>query len=131
MKKTAFAILLMLACTASRADTYKYLVFSTTAGEDIAMTAEGMKITFSDGNLVADNGTETRTMALSELSHFCFSDTTTGISAATAERTAEAAEVYNVSGQRVGTVCGGGTLSLPRGTYILKSGDGTKKLVVK
>lgn len=39
------------------------------------MTAAGLKITFSDGNLVAVSGGESHTISLSEISFLQFSDT--------------------------------------------------------
>lgn len=122
--------LLALTYSAAHAETYEYLVFTTSAG-DIAMKAEGMKMTFSDGCLVAANGDETRSFALSDLSKFCFSNETTGVKTVSAGQGTEIVDVYTLSGQKLGRFPygAGAVLPLPQGTYIVRS-DGTAKTIV-
>ncbi len=137
MRKIAFIFLLALTCNAAaNAETYEYLVFTTAAGE-VSMKAEGTKITFSDGNLIAKNAEDTQTLPLSSLSKFYFSDTAsntmTGIDEVSSAPIAEKADVYNISGQRIGSYSytEGETLPLPEGVYIVKGTSGTKKITVK
>ncbi len=133
MKKIPLLVLFVLACASLRAANYEYLVFTTTGG-DITMKADGLKMTFSDGNLVAANNEETRTIALSSLSKFCFSDGTTGVENAPAATADEEAGVYNASGQLAGHVGNGTTvetLQLPKGVYIVKGKTQSRKLVVQ
>ncbi len=131
MKKVVILFLLALTTVGLHAETYKYLVFTTTEG-DIAMTAVGTQITFADGNLIAANGEETQTIALSSLTKFCFSNDVTGISAVSAQGL-ETVEVYSVSGQSMGrfSYTAGTALPLGKGTYVVKGENGTKKIVVK
>ncbi|MCD7714413.1 MAG: T9SS type A sorting domain-containing protein [Prevotella sp.] len=131
MKKVVILFLLALTTVGLHAETYKYLVFTTAEG-DIAMTAVGTQITFADGNLIAANGEETQTIALSSLTKFCFSNDVTGISAVSAQGL-ETVEVYSVSGQSMGrfSYTAGTALPLSKGTYVVKGDNGTKKIVVK
>ncbi|MCD8306277.1 MAG: T9SS type A sorting domain-containing protein [Prevotella sp.] len=132
MKKVAILFLLALTTVGLHAETYKYLVFTTAEG-DIAMTAAGTQITFADGNLIAVNGEETQTIALSSLTKFCFSNDVTGIRAVVSAQGLETVEVYSVSGQSMGrfSYTAGTTLPLGKGTYVVKGDNGTKKIVVK
>ena len=57
------------------AQAYQYLNVTKSDASEVSMTAAGLKITFSDGNLVAVSGGESHTISLSEISFLQFSDT--------------------------------------------------------
>ncbi len=132
MKTAVLTLLLALPFCGVAADEYQYLVFTTAEG-DVAMTAMGTHITFADGNLIAVNGDETQTIALSSLTKFCFSNETTGIAALPAVQGTETVEVYNAAGQSLGSciLSVGASLPLAKGIYIVKGESGTKKMIVK
>ncbi len=132
MKKFSILLLFILVCSFARADSYEYLVFHTSSGE-LSITAEGARITFEDGNLIASNGSETQTMALTDVSKFCFSHDTTGIEVLSFGDGAEEVDVYSAAGIFVGRCAydAVSSLALPKGIYILKGEQTSKKFIVE
>lgn len=57
------------------AQAYQYLNVTKADASVESITAAGLKITFSDGNLVAVSGGESHTISLSEIASLQFSDT--------------------------------------------------------
>lgn len=131
MRKLFLSALLLLSCTAAFAQTYNYLTFVTAQGEQ-SLKAEGMVITFSDGNLIAAGTEGTVTFPLTSLSTFYFAETATGISPTAAEKQ-QKADVYTVAGAFVGTYDGNVRLDevLKKGIYLVKYKDETRKLIVR
>ena len=102
-------------------------------GTKTSLTAVGLTITFSDGNLVATNSTtsESKTISLSNFASMKFStsnETTTGINTIEAESfgIGEAEAVYDLSGRQIPS-----NASLPKGIYIIKRGNVIRKIQVK
>lgn len=73
---------LALGLTAS-AQSYSYLTFRQADGTETSLKTAGLKLTFADGNLVATNGSETATFALSTMAKMYFSTNTSAIDQAT------------------------------------------------
>lgn len=154
MKKILFIAIMMTFATTASADGYTWLKLRLADGTEQSLTAEGLKITFSDGNLVATaNDGQTTTVALGTLSAMYFSNSLeTGISATTtkqAEVSISGGRVYvsadkdaevivaNTRGMMLSkrkiaagtqqTVSG----KLPAGVYIIKVNDTTTKICIE
>ena len=82
MRKVLFTTLLLLAATLTAgAATYNYMVFEASDGTQLSMTADGLKLVYSDGTLTAISGDVSRTFAVSDLNRMFFSDTMQGTDA--------------------------------------------------
>jgi len=128
----SLALLLVLGMnTKAYAADYAYLTLTEQDGTKTSLTAVGLTITFSDGNLVATNSTtsESKTLSLSNLASLSFtvSDETTGIDGVkTSFSIAEADAIYDLTGRQVPSGS-----SLPKGVYLIKKGSIIKKNQVK
>lgn len=127
-----FMILSVLVVTAAfaRATDYKYLVLQQTDGTVIPLSADGLRLTFSDGNLVASDGT---TVSLTSLSMMCFSEDATAIETISNGNDVSAVDVYTVSGVLVGRYesISAAQQALRSGLYVMKNNGGTQKIAVK
>ena len=65
------AVLALTAGTAS-ADNYKYLTFTKTTGTESSVAIDGLKITFNDGVLTANQKGNVTTFTVSELTKMVF-----------------------------------------------------------
>ena len=133
MRKALLLIITLLGFTATHAEDYAYLTIVGQDGSKTSLTAVGLSITFSDGNLVATNAytDESKTIALSHLAsmNFSNSDETTGIGNIQADgdvNIGNADIIYTLQGQQLPS----GTI-LAKGLYILKKGDVTRKAQVR
>ena len=133
MKKSI--LLLALIATFSTnvfADDYQYLTFLKSDGSSLSVTAEGLKITFVDGNLVATQGGQTTTIALTDLNKMYFTSEATGIKLTDSEQlTIDNAEVYDIQGRRVNGQWSTVNGQLPRGIYIVKKDGKSTKVIVQ
>ena len=126
--KRAFLLSMMLSLVlAVHAETYDYLVLEKTDGTSVTFTAVGLSFTFSDGNLVTNEGT---TLPLKELSKMYFSNTS-GIR--TLDLPTSGATAWTTTGIHMGTFNSHeeALSHLPKGIYIIKSSAGTIKTIVK
>ena len=116
-----------LLLSASATD-YKFLTLETTDGSLVSLAATGLTLTFSDGNLVASDGT---VVSLSSLAKMYFTETS-GITTATSTSNG-AMKVYTLSGILVDTYTKGQSpASLPKGIYIIKDHQGnTHKTTIR
>lgn len=135
MRKLLF-IPLALASMQTLADdyTYPYLVLTANDGTQTALPVDGLRLTFSDGQLVATTSNGQQTLDLSTLFSMAFSTTTSTETAI--ERTVDTlqpVEVYTVSGISRGSFdsLGEAKATLPHGIYIIKQQDKTLKISVK
>ena len=133
MKKLIIVFILALVSVTVHAADYTYLTIVEQDGTKTSLTAVGLTITFSDGNLVATNSTtsESKTISLSNFASMKFStsnETTTGINTIEAESfgIGEAEAVYDLSGRQIPS-----NASLPKGIYIIKRGNVIRKIQVK
>ena len=136
MKRTAFIAMLMAGTLTAQADNFTYLTIEKTDGTAQSLTAVGLTISYSEGNLVATNGTESATIALADVSRMYFSNeqATTGISktvASTTKPTTDALSdgIYNLQGHRVASISQ--LASLKKGIYIIVENGQSKKIQVK
>lgn len=115
------------------ADDYQYLTFAKSDGTTMSVEAQGLKITFSDGNLVATQGGETTTIALTDLTKMYFSSEKTGIESIAAPAKDALYNVVSVSGVGVGQFRSTEEINsqLPRGIYIVKKDGKSTKVIVR
>ena len=78
-KKLFLALLFLLPAGTMLADDFKYIAFENASGEVQTLGVDGLKIAFTDGNLVATSNDGTRTLALSTLAKMYFTQSPTGI----------------------------------------------------
>jgi len=116
---TAFVLAAIMTC---RAQSFEYLTFEKADGTLVSIPAEGLTLTFADGNLVSSDGT---TIPLSSLSKMFFTETS-GIATVQANLPEGAVDVYTPSGIHVGTF--GDTRDalnrLPKGFYVIRDTKG-------
>ncbi len=122
----------LLATVSVTADGYDlpYLVIKQTKGTTTSLNVENLEITFSDGQLVAKNGSTTQTINLSELASMQFSATGDGlIDLIQTPSEAEWQQVFDLNGRRAMKRADG---NLPKGVYVVRKSDGsTQKIFVK
>ena len=123
---------------AAQAADYEYLTIEKSDGTAQSLTAVGLKITFSNGNLMATSGTERATIALSDLSRMYFSNTkeATAIDNLQMDDLQSAAdkdiEIYDLQGRRIkGQIGKSSNSQMPKGIYLVKQNNKTKKVQVK
>ena len=106
------------------ADEYGYMVFTLTDGTTQSITANGLSLSFTGGNLTACNGTEMLTIALTSLKTMAFSKGgTTGIDATTTDNGTK--EIFDLQGHRVTSA------QMRKGVYIIKTKNRTYKVNVR
>ena len=111
----------------ARAADYNYLVFTLNDGSEQAIVANGLNITFTDGNLVAATASETlATIPLATLQKMQFSESTTGISDLPTDGDDDIKAIYDLQGRMMPL-----DTQLPKGTYIMKTSRRTIKVHVK
>jgi len=133
MKKTVMIFaLLMAVCFRLNAQSYDYLTFQTADGSVYSMTASGLTITFSDGQMKAQVGSETLSLTLSDLTKMYFSETN-GISGTQINQIDSDVSVFTIDGKQMGTYQSveAARSSLKPGVYVLKAGNKTVKMTVK
>lgn len=130
IKKILLTCLFALPFGVAMADEFPYMAFETASGEIKTVSVEGLRITFVDGTMTAQNSETTYSVAVANLSKMYFSSTNTGI--AEVGDAPVMGEVYNLQGVRVGTADPTGDIQgVPTGVYVVKRGGVTRKVVVK
>ena len=131
MKKLIIGFILAVVSISVHAADYTYLTLVEQDGTKTSLTAAGLTITFSDGNLVATNSTtsESKTISLSNLASMNFStsnETTTGIQSISIDILDTETVIYDLSGRQIPSGS-----SLSKGLYVIKKGSVTRKIQVK
>lgn len=135
MKKKLF--ILSLAClpfTVAKADTYPYLSFETQDGTIRSVSVNSLTMTFANGKLLANNGTDSYEIDAASLSRMYFSaDNLTAITDVKAGNSLGKLDVYTLSGVQIGSFNSTDALrnSVSAGVYIVKSNGKTLKVAVK
>ena len=81
-KKILLILLLVIPAGVAMADDYPYFAFQTSNGETKTLSVTGLKITFSNGNIVATNEEGANfTASIESLANMYFSSTATRITA--------------------------------------------------
>ncbi len=124
--------------TAVAQDRYEFVTFKTADGVEQSLPAMGLSITFKDGKLLAVNGEQSATIALSDISSMFFTYTATGI--ATPEKNAVKVRIVGgklqidaPAGSRVSVFTPDGrivgTENLTKGIYVVRVNEQTFKVV--
>jgi len=74
MKRLLIFIAVVCVSHIGCAATYDYLTFNLVDGTARALSAQGVKVTYDDGNVVAVNGTDVLTLPLSDVLSMQFTD---------------------------------------------------------
>jgi len=138
MKKISLITISLLCACLSFADDYEYpyLIFTNSDGSQAAMNVDQLEITFSDGKLVATNGSESKSLTLADLAKMQFSTTNEGITEEIVTGidsesiiSTQPKEIYDISGRRAYRQSGS---QVRRGVYIVRDANGkTSKIAVK
>lgn len=126
MKRLAFVIVILAGVLTAKAVDYQYLTIEKTDGTTLTLTAVGLSISYSDGNLVATNGTEKATLTLIDVTRMYFSNTgeATGIQGTVADTDGEV-EIYDLNGRKISKA------DMRKGVYIIKRKGKATKIQVK
>ena len=125
MKKSLLTLLLMVGAIATHADEYVYLTFETTDGAKTSVSVSSLTLTISGTTLTA--GSQSFTLTNLSKMYFTTSDgsTTTDIQQLNVEVLDEATAIYDLQGKKVAKE------QMRKGAYIIKTTQGTYKIVVK
>lgn len=132
MKRTLISMLTLLAVTAASADNYSYLAFQTADGSTRSIGVESLEMTFSDGKLIASNGTESLEISVADLSRMFFSSEATAIKDISLDADSPV-KVYTVEGVCVGNYdnMASASANMGKGVYIVKGEKTTHKITVR
>ena len=123
MKKILLSLLVAMGAVTVQADSYTYLTFETTDGAKTSVSVSSLTLTISGTTLTAGS----QSFTLSNLSKMYFStsdETTTGIQPLL-DTTNNVSAIYDLKGNKVEKS------QMKKGAYIVKTKQGTHKLVVK
>ena len=126
MKRIILFLTMLVGVLTVQADGYTFLTFETTDGAKASVDVSSLPVTINldDSTLTIDN----QTFALADLSKMYFStsnETTTGIEKITSATLDEATDIYDLQGHKVKKA------QMRKGVYIVKTKQGTHKIVVK
>lgn len=132
MKRTLISMLTLLAVTAASADNYSYLAFQTADGSTRNIGVESLEMTFSDGKLIASNGTESLEISVADLTRMFFSSEATAIKDISLDADSPV-KVYTVEGVCVESYdnMAGASANMGKGVYIVKGEKTTHKITVR
>lgn len=132
MKRTLISMLTLLAVTAASADNYSYLAFQTADGSTRSIGVESLEMTFSDGKLIASNGTESFEISVADLSRMFFSSEATAIKDISLDADSPV-KVYTVERVCVGSYdnMASASADMGKGVYIVKGEKTTHKITVR
>lgn len=129
MKKLLSILLMMAAALTTQAADYPYLTFVTTDGAKASVSVSSLTLTVSGTTLTA--GSQQFTLTNLSKMYFSTTDETTGISdLRTDDLQLQDAEIYDLSGKKIVNRESSNS-KLPNGAYIVKTKQGTYKIIVK
>ena len=133
MRKTVIILFTLLGIATTQAEDYPYMMFQTNDGNVLTMASASLTITFSDGNMVVSNGSESKTVALTDLNKMFFASDPASVETTQAEEANEPVEVFTVTGISVGKCENIQQVqaTLERGIYVVKGKNKTLKIAVK
>lgn len=142
MKALLLTIFMAMGAVSASAQSYNFLTLQQTNGDEQSLSISGLKITFSDGNLVATNGTETATIPLESMQKMYFAAQATGIAQATDNVTVSAkivggkllvsapagsqVQVYSVDGRQLSTEA-----TFTKGVYVVRIDGKSLKILAR
>jgi len=125
MKKILATIMLSFGIITASAADYSYLTFETTDGGKVSVSVASLTLTISGTTLTA--GSQSFTLTNLSKMYFSTSDetSTTGIGELTNVSLDEATDIYDLQGKKVTRQ------QMRKGAYIVKTNQGTHKIIVK
>ncbi|MBQ6063559.1 MAG: hypothetical protein IJK42_14945 [Prevotella sp.] len=126
-----FVALMAMVSVRVMADEYPYLTFEQTDGTITTIAATGTTITFNNGNLIASQDGETKTIALTDLNKMYFSATSAVRNMFTEEESDYV--IYSIEGCKIGTYknLSDAQAILSHGIYVVKKSGNTYKTIMK
>ena len=123
IKKLLFMLLLMAPTMPARSGEFAYLTFEMTDGTKISVSVSSLALTVDGTTLTAAS----QSFVISNLSkmYFTASDETTGIRQLEFKMADEITDVFDLQGKKVSKA------QMKKGVYIIKTRQGTCKIVVK
>ena len=123
MKKIVLFLIMLVGVLTAQAADYTYLTFETTDGAKASISVSNLTLTINGTTLTAG----TQSFTLSNLSKMYFSNTdeTTGIEEITSATLDEATDIYDLQGHKISKA------QMHKGVYIVKTKQGTHKIVMK
>lgn len=134
MKRLLIIAFMMSICGQIVAADFDYFILRQTDGTVTALSSANLRITFSDGNLVATSSSGSTTLPLTTMEAMFFSDTDlAGIKSVSNETGTTGVVIYNMSGVAVakGDSMDDAVKSLRSGLYIVKKGSTVKKIQLR
>ncbi len=133
-KELLFIIGTCMSGPVAHADSYPYLTFQKSDGTTVSMESASLVMTFSDGKLIASNGTDSQELTVADLSKMYFSESgATGIQDVDVSDADGEAEVFSLQGVSYGkfsTVQSFLNTAEP-GVYIVKVNGKSQKIMVR
>ena len=117
-----------------QAGDYDYLAFRSNDGTEISLSVSNLKITFSNGQLVAVNSETNQTFSLSDLNKMYFTNSAiTNIEEVLPTDLDTEVEIFTTSGVSKGRYnnLNQARQTLSKGVYIVKQSEKTYKIAVK
>lgn len=123
MKKIIFLLMLLIGTFSANAGEYAYLTFETTDGAKASVSVSNLTITISGNTLTTGN----MSFTISNLSkmYFSTSEEPAGIENITVIEMDEVTDIYDLNGRKLAKA------QLSNGVYVVKTKNGTHKIVVK
>ncbi len=123
MRHLLLTLILMAGLLSAHADEYAYLTFMTTDGIKASVKVSSLQLTISGTTLTA--GTKSFTLANLSKMYFSATDETTGIHQLTVKAMEDVTDIYDLQGRKVSKE------QMRNGAYIIKTKQGTYKIIVK
>lgn len=133
MKKKLFMLMVLIGnAVAMQAYEYSYLTFQTNDGALTSLSVESIKLSVSDGKLVASDSNGNYSFLLTDLSKMYFSTSAAGLAQIEADGSGDV-EVFGLTGVSLGRFpsTDAARESLSSGIYVIKGKNKTSKLVVR
>lgn len=135
-------VMLLLGAMPTAAQSYEYLTFQETDGNEASLAIDNLKLTFENGTLLAQNGSEQVSYAISALHKMYFSATPTGIATISDQATTpsvtikngqllvegaadQPVSIYSLDGRQVASQ------GLSSGVYIVRVGNQAFKVLAR
>ncbi len=122
MKKILLSLLVAMGAVTVQADSYTYLTFETTDGVKTSVSVSSLTLTISGTTLTV--GSQSFTLSNLSKMYFSTTDETTGIQSLT-DNADEAAVIYDLKGNKIEKS------QMKKGVYIVKTKQGTHKIIVR
>ena len=135
MKRLLITLVIFAAIGHSvQAGDFTYLTFQSIDGTEISFSVSQLKITFSNGQLVAENSETNQTISLSDLNKMYFTNSAvTNIEEDQPIADEAGVEVFTTAGVSMGrfSSLSQAKQALSMGVYIVKQSDKTYKIAIK